>query len=255
MKGVLICGGTGSRLRPLTEITNKSLLPIYDKPLILYPLQILLDAGIKDIAVITGAERIDQMSSFLASGARFGCTFSYKIQDEPRGIAHALSLAEEFVDGDDVCAILGDNVYFDDLTPTITDFEKGGHIFLKEVSDPERFGVVELKDGKPVGIEEKPSNPKSSYAQTGCYVYDSQCFDVIRNLTPSNRGELEITDVTKWYLEQKKLGYTILKDKWIDAGTFESLFKASELVRERKTEIIENTKETVLQKEETPMNR
>lgn len=246
MKGVLICGGSGTRLRPLTEVTNKSLLPVYDKPLVLYPLQTLIDAGIRDIIVITGTEHIEQMASFLGSGTRFHCRFSYRVQDEPRGIAQALGMAEEFVDGDNVCAILGDNIYFDHLGKQIQNFKKGGHIFLKEVQDPERFGVAELKGNRVVSVEEKPLKPKSNLAQTGCYVYDSRCFEVIRNLQPSERGELEITDVTKWYMEQNELTATILQDQWIDAGTFESLHRAAVEVRGRKKEIADMAKGTAL---------
>ena len=234
MKGILICGGTGTRLRPLTEITNKSLLPVYDKPLLLYPLQTLLDAGIKDIAVISGTEHIDQIAEFLGSGKRFGCTFSFKVQEKAGGIAQALGLAEEFAEGDSVCAILGDNVYFDDLSKVIKSFKSGGHVFLKKVPDAERFGVAEFKDGKIISIEEKPKKPKSDLAITGCYVYDKHCFDIIRKLQPSPRGELEITDLSRKYMEKGALTATVLNDEWIDAGTFESLFQAAALVRERK---------------------
>ncbi len=234
MKGILICGGTGSRLRPLTEVTNKSLLPVYDRPLIEYPLGKLTSAGIKDILVISGNEHIDQMAGFLGSGARYGCSFSYRVQEQPRGIAHALGMAEAFANGESICAILGDNVFFDDLTPAIRSFAGGAHIFVKQVPDPARFGVVELRDGAVVSIEEKPSQPKSNFIQTGCYVLDNQCFDVIRGLAPSARGEYEITDVTGWYLAQEKLCATVLQNEWIDAGTFESLFRAAEAVRERK---------------------
>ena len=231
MKGILICGGTGSRLRPLTEITNKSLLPVYDRPLIQFPLKTLTDAGIKEIAVITGPEHIDQITNFLGSGERFGVTFAYKVQDKPAGIAQALGLAEEFVNGDDVCAILGDNMFFDDLTPVITSFKSGGHVFLKEVDDPERFGVAEMDGDRVVSIEEKPTKPKSNLAVTGCYVYDSHCFDIIHNMKPSPRGELEITDVSRGYLERGELLATKLIQPWIDAGTFESLFEGARLVR------------------------
>ncbi len=240
MKGVLICGGSGTRLRPLTEITNKSLLPVYDKPLIHYPLEILLKAGIKEIAIITGPEHMDQMKKYLGSGEHFGCTFSFAIQEKPAGIAQALGLAETFAQGEKVCALLGDNVFFDDLTPAITSFKTGGHLFIKEVNDPERFGVVELdanqSASQPVNvlsIEEKPTKPKSNMIATGCYLFDEQCFDVIKNLKPSARGELEITDVSAWYLEQHQLTATILQNEWIDAGTFDSLHRASCLVKER----------------------
>jgi glucose-1-phosphate thymidylyltransferase len=238
MKGILICGGTGSRLRPLTSVTNKSLLPVYDKPLIMYPLDVLIKGGITDIAIVTGTEHIDQMAAFLGSGSKFGCNFAFKVQEKAGGIAQALGLAEEFSAGDSICAILGDNVYFDDLTPAIMSFTKGGHVFLKEVADPERFGVAEIKTeggmSEVLSIEEKPAVPKSNFAITGCYLYDNRCFDIIRNLTPSARGELEITDVNKAYLASGELGATMLMQEWIDAGTFESLFSAAQLVRERK---------------------
>jgi len=231
MKGVLICGGTGSRLRPLTEITNKSLLPVYDKPLILYPLQVLLDAGIQDVAIVTGTEHIDQIQKFLGDGSRFGCAFSYHVQEQPGGIAQALGLAKDFVERDSVCAILGDNIYFDCLSPTVCAFQSGAHAFLKEVQDPQRFGVGEVVDGKLISIEEKPEHPKSNLALTGCYLFDHRCFDVIRNMKPSARGELEITDVMKWYLENDTVKTTTLQQEWIDAGTFESLFLATQIVR------------------------
>lgn len=234
MKGVLICGGTGSRLRPLTEITNKSLLPVYDKPLICYPLQVMRDAGITDIAVITGPEHMEQMTAFLGSGSRFGCTFAYKVQEKPGGIAQALGLAEEFIGGDSCCAILGDNIFFDDLAAVIKGFSKGAHVFLKEVPDPERFGVAVVEGDTITSVEEKPKKPRSNLAVTGCYLYDGTCFDVIRNMKPSARGELEITDVSRAYMEQKALKATVLRDEWIDAGTFESLHRAACAVRERR---------------------
>lgn len=250
MKGVLICGGTGSRLRPLTEVTNKSLLPVYDRPLIYYPLDVLLHAGIDDIMIVTGNEHIDQMAGFLGGGERFGAKFTYRVQDKPEGIAQALSMAEAFANGDNVCAILGDNIYFDDLSNHIRAFQKGGHVFLKSVHDPERFGVAELDGNRITSIEEKPVAPKSDYAVTGCYVYDNRCFDVIRNLQPSARGEFEITDVSRWYMEQGELTATILGQEWVDAGTFESLFKASQLARERTLNLIEMGKEKALEKTE-----
>lgn len=233
MKGVLICGGSGSRLKPLTDITNKSLLPVYDKPLVHYPLQILLDAGIREIAVITGPEHLGQMTKYLGSGSQFGCEFAFKVQEKPAGIAEALGLAEEFAAGDSVCTILGDNVFFSDLSATIRSFKSGGHVFLKEVPDPERFGVVTVKGDRVVTMEEKPMKPKSNLAVTGCYVYDQRCFEIIRRLRPSERGELEITDVSKWYLDKGELTATVLREEWIDAGTFESLFRASELAHGR----------------------
>lgn len=248
MKGVLICGGSGTRLKPLTEITNKSLLPVYDKPLILYPLQVLLDAGIKEIVIISGSEHVDQMAGFLGSGGRFGCEFSYRVQDKAGGIAQALGLAESFVDGDDVCAILGDNVYFDDLSTHIRNFTEGAHLFLKEVADPERFGVAEMDGEKVVSVEEKPKHPKTNMAVTGCYVYDKHCFDIIRNLKPSARGEYEITDVSGWYVERGLAKATTLTQEWVDAGTFDSLFRAADIVRKHRIEgIVKNVTEKTAQ--------
>lgn len=233
----MICGGSGTRLKPLTEITNKSLLPVYDKPLILYPLQVLLDAGIKEIAVICGSEHMDQMAAFLGSGSRFGCEFNFCVQEKPGGIAQALGLAEAFAEGSDVCAILGDNVYFDDLSPAIKNFKGGAHLFVKEVHDPERFGVAVMENGIITSVEEKPKKPKSNLAVTGCYVYDKRCFEIIRNLKPSARGEYEITDVSGWYVNNKEAKATILKEEWVDAGTFESLFRAAELVRGKRKDL------------------
>ncbi len=238
MKGVLICGGSGTRLRPLTEITNKSLLPVYDKPLILYPLNVLLRAGIREIVIVSGPEHIDQMEKFLGSGERFGCTFHFVMQAEPKGIAQALGLAEPYAAGESICALLGDNIFFDDLSHVIQTFEKGCHLFLKEVHDPERFGVAtcEKKDGiiSVTNIEEKPKEPKTNSIVTGCYVYDQECFNVIRTLKPSKRGEIEISDLNQWYVEQQQAYGTQLEKEWIDAGTFESLFRAAEMVRKEK---------------------
>jgi glucose-1-phosphate thymidylyltransferase len=186
---------------------------------------------------------MDQMALFLGSGTKFGCEFAFKVQEKPGGIAQALALAEEFVAGDSLCAILGDNVFFDSVADTVKNFTSGAHVFLKEVPDPERFGVAEIEeqgarsseqgDVSVISIEEKPAEPKSNLAVTGCYIYDKQCFDLIRTQQPSARGELEITDVSKAYLAKGQLKATILKEDWIDAGTFESLFKAAEMVRTR----------------------
>jgi len=184
--------------------------------------------------IVTGTDHIDQMKSFLGDGSDFRCRFSFAVQKEPRGIAQALGMAEEFADGENICAILGDNIFFDAISEQIHAFEKGSHIFLKEVPDPERFGVAELDGDKVISIEEKPSAPKSNLAHTGCYLYDARCFDVIRELKPSERDELEITDVSKWYLGQGELTASILQDEWIDAGTFESLHQAAVKVRARK---------------------
>lgn len=234
MKGVLICGGSGTRLKPLTDITNKSLLPVYDKPLIEYPLAVLQSAGIQEIMVVTGAEHMDQIAAYLGSGARFGCTFTFAVQEKPQGIAQALGLAEAFADGDSVCAILGDNVFFDDLSSTIKTFSSGAHLFLKEVHDPERFGVATMSGDIVTEVIEKPTTPKTNLAVTGCYVYDTRCFEIIKSMKPSARGELEITDVSDWYVKKGEAQATVLQEDWVDAGTFESLYKAASLVREKK---------------------
>ena len=206
---------------------------MYDKPLLQYPLQILLDAGIRHIAVITGPEHMEQITKFLGSGSRFGCEFAYRVQEKPKGIAEALGLARELVGSDHCCVLLGDNVFFSNLSPIIKKFTGGGHLFVKNVSDPERFGVVTMEGDRVKKIEEKPKNPASDMVATGCYIYDSRCFDVIASLTPSARNELEISDVSEWYARRNELTATVLDDEWIDAGTFESLFRASELVRMR----------------------
>ena len=254
MKGILICGGKGTRLLPLTKNTHKSLLPVGGKPMVLYPLQVLLDAGIHEIMLITGPEFAGNFMQFLGSGAKFGCSFTYRIQDEPKGIAQALGMAESFADGKPVCALLGDNIFEDNLAEHIHAFRekggspsearsaKGGHLFLKEVPDPERFGVATLRDaplrGAPQGnsavvtsLEEKPLNPKTNLAVTGCYLYDARCFEIIHSLKPSARGELEITDVSRAYLEADELTATVLRGAWIDAGTHESLQRAENLVQ------------------------
>jgi glucose-1-phosphate thymidylyltransferase len=240
MKGILICGGSGTRLRPLTEKTHKSLLPIGGKPMIFYPLQILLKAGIKEIMLVTGPEHSGAFMQYLGSGAKFGCSFTYRIQDEPKGIAQALGMAEAFADESPICALLGDNIFGEDLSKHIHSWSdqggQGGHLFLKEVTDPERFGVavatqVESGKWKVESLEEKPAKPKSNLAVTGCYLYDSRCFEIIRNLRPSARGELEITDVSKKYLAWGELTATVLRKEWIDAGTQEALKRAESMVQ------------------------
>ena len=239
MKGLLICGGLGTRLRPLTEVTHKSLLPVYDKPLIMYPLDVLVKAGIKEIMIITAPEQAGKFMQFLGSGERFGCEFSFRIQERPGGIAQVLGMAEAFAAGDSICAVLGDNIFLDDLSEDIKGFKGGGHLFVTEVPDPERFGVVEMNNGNVISVEEKPKAPKSNLIGTGCYIYDNRCFEVVRNLEPSYRGELEITDVNKWYLEQGALTASILEKYWIDAGTFDSLLDASNAIYNEKQQTLE----------------
>jgi glucose-1-phosphate thymidylyltransferase len=231
MKGVILAGGTGSRLYPLTKVTNKHLLPVYDKPMIYYPLQTLISAGIKDIMIVSGKGHAGHFLELLGSGSELGVHFTYEIQEEAGGIAQALSFAEDFADGDDITVILGDNIFQDSIKADIPAFKGGAKIFLKEVTDAHRFGVAELEGNRVIGIEEKPANPKSNFAVTGLYIYDCEVFDAIKTLRPSGRGELEITDVNNYYINKDTMGYRILDGFWSDAGTFESLFRASELVR------------------------
>ncbi|MGA9142030.1 MAG: sugar phosphate nucleotidyltransferase [Methanocella sp.] len=237
MKGVILAGGTGSRLFPLTKVTNKHLLPVYDEPMIYYPLKTLIDAGIRDIMIVSGKGHVGHFLELLGSGSDFGVRFSYEIQKEAGGIAQALSLARGFVDGDSVTVILGDNIYEDNVKEHVQSFKSGARIFLKPVTDAHRFGVAEVdeKKNQVLGIEEKPKQPKSNLAVTGLYIYDKTVFDVVKTLKPSGRGELEITDVNNYYVRQGKLSFSVLEGYWSDAGTFESLFRASELVRVKKT--------------------
>ncbi len=231
MKGIILAGGTGSRLLPLTKVTNKHLLPVYDKPMIYYPLETLIGMGIKDILIISGPGHAGHFLNLLGSGKEFGVKLSYAIQEEAGGIAQALGLAEDFADTDNVSVILGDNIYEDKFD--LSDYKSGAKIFLKEVNDPQRFGVAEIVGDKVVSIEEKPKTPKSNFAVTGLYVYDNSVFSIIKNLKPSQRGELEITDVNNAYLKLGKMKADFVKGYWSDAGTFESLIRASNLVFEK----------------------
>ncbi|HEY3274013.1 MAG TPA: sugar phosphate nucleotidyltransferase [Methanocella sp.] len=237
MKGVILAGGTGSRLHPLTKVTNKHLLPVYDEPMVYYPLKTLINAGIKDILIVSGKDHVGHFLELLGSGSEFGVRLSYEIQKEAGGIAQALGLAEHFVDGDDVIVILGDNIYEDNVKEHVESFRSGARIFLKPVEDARRFGVAEVdeKNKRVLGIEEKPKQPKSDYAVTGLYIYDNSVFQVVNTLKPSGRGELEITDVNNYYVRKGKLPFSVLDGYWSDAGTFESLYRASELVRLKKT--------------------
>jgi glucose-1-phosphate thymidylyltransferase len=234
MKGVILAGGLGSRLRPLTKVTNKHLLPIYDKPMIYYPIETLCKAGIRDIMVVTGGTSAGDFLRLLGNGAEFGLKdIYYTYQEGEGGIADALRLCEHFAEGSRIVVVLGDNVVQDDIAPFVRKFEQqtsGARILLKEVSDPQRFGVPELDGDRIVRIEEKPAHPKSNYAVTGIYMYDGQVFDFIRHLKPSGRGELEITDVNNHYIRQGDLFYDVLDGWWTDAGTFESLFNANALI-------------------------
>lgn len=234
MKGIILAGGKGNRLNPLTNVTNKHLLPVYDKPMIFYPLNTLLKTGIRDILIVTGTEYAGGFLKLLGSGKKFGCRFTFEVQEEASGIAHALGLAKDFADGDDTAVILGDNIFEDDMASAVNYFHSGAHIFLKEIPDAKRFGVAEIKGNKIISIEEKPANPKSNLAVTGFYLYDHTVFDIIKTLKPSGRNELEITDVNNHYIAQRKMNYTILAGEWTDSGTFESLYKANTIARNQK---------------------
>lgn len=235
MKGVILAGGLGTRLRPLTLVTNKHLLPIYDRPMIHYPIEFLVNAGILDILIVTGGEHAGDFLKLLKNGKQLGVHhLEYAYQEGEGGIADALKLAEEFADGGKICVVLGDNIIQGDLRKAAGDFftqKSGAKLLLKEVHDPERFGVAQLDDsGKIVEIIEKPENPTSQLAVTGIYFYDADVFEICRTLKPSGRGELEITDVNNLYLERGDLTYEVLDGWWTDAGTFESLHHASCLV-------------------------
>ena len=233
LRGIILAGGTGSRLMPLTKVTNKHLLPVGQKPMIYYPIEKLTSIGIREILIVTGIEHMGDVVSLLGSGKQFGCRFTYKVQDEAGGIAQALGLAENFAQKQPIIVILGDNVFEDNLRDYADRFisqKTGARVMLKQVPKPERFGVALLSDDKIIGIEEKPKQPRSNYAIIGIYFYDASVFDIIRELKPSDRGEYEITDVNNAYIAKNQLAYDILEGWWTDAGTFESLDRANELV-------------------------
>ncbi|MFL6447206.1 MAG: sugar phosphate nucleotidyltransferase [Bryobacteraceae bacterium] len=236
MKGIVLAGGTGSRLFPLTKITNKHLLPIYDKPMIYYPIQTLVDAGIRDLLIVTGGRNSGDFLRLLANGKEFGLKhINYTYQEGEGGIADALALAEHFAEGERVCVVLGDNIIEGSIAQAVRDFqaqERGAKILLKQVHDAERFGVAEIQGDRIVGIEEKPAEPKSNYAVTGIYMYDETVFDKTRTLKPSERGELEITDVNNAYIREGSMTFNYLEGWWTDAGTFDSLLRAANLVNE-----------------------
>jgi glucose-1-phosphate thymidylyltransferase len=234
MKGVILAGGLGSRLLPLTKITNKHLLPVYNKPMIFYPIRALINAGIRDILLVTGGNNAGDFLRLLGNGRDFDLKhMDYTYQDGEGGIADALKLAEYFAAGEKICVILGDNIIEKNFLNAVEDFkkqEKGAKILLKEVPDPERFGVPVFDGDKVLRIEEKPENPKSGYAVTGIYMFDNSVFDIAKKLKPSARGELEITDVNNVFIDRGDMTWDILEGWWTDAGTFESLHRAGKLV-------------------------
>jgi glucose-1-phosphate thymidylyltransferase len=234
MKGVILAGGLGTRLYPLTKVTNKHLLPVYDKPMIYYPIQSLINAGIDDILIVTGGNNAGDFLKLLGNGKEFGLRhINYTYQEGEGGIAEALRLAEFFASGEKICVVLGDNIIEKNIRRAVENFRRqkeGAKILLKEVSDPERFGVAELKGDRIVRIEEKPKKPRSRYAVIGIYLFDQEVFNLIRTLKPSDRGELEITDVNNRYIEKGLMTWDILEGWWTDAGTFESLLRANQLV-------------------------
>ncbi len=234
MKGVILAGGLGTRLYPLTKVTNKHLLPVYDKPMIYYPIQTLINAGIDDILIVTGGNNAGDFLKLLGNGKDFGLKhMNYTYQEGEGGIAEALRLAEFFASGEKICVVLGDNIIEKNIGKAVENFRKqreGAKILLKEVPDPQRFGVAEVKGDRIAGIEEKPKEPKSRYAVIGIYLFDQLVFDTIKTLKPSDRGELEITDVNNRYIEKDLMTWDILEGWWTDAGTFESLLRANQLV-------------------------
>lgn len=235
MKGIILAGGFGNRLRPLTAITNKHLLPVYDRPMIIYPLQTLVEAGIRDVLIVIGPEYAGGFFTLLGDGDRYGCRIVYRCQEQAGGIAQALSLAVDFVGEDNCAVILGDNIYEDDLSSAIKNFTSGAMIFLKETPEAGRFGVAEWDPltKKVISIQEKPKRPKSDYAVTGLYLYDKTVFPRIADLQPSARGEYEITDVNNSYVSSGQMDAVILNGEWTDAGTFESLFHANQMARRK----------------------
>ncbi len=241
MKGVILAGGLGTRLRPLTEITNKHLLPVGREPMIWHPVRQLVSSRITDIMIITSTDHMGSIVNSLGSGRRFGCEFTYRVQETAGGIAHALGLSQRFAAGDSIVVLLGDNVFEYSIAPFVDAFrvqESGARVMLKEVGDPERYGVAALDERQILSIEEKPAAPKSNHAVVGCYAYDGKVFDIIERIAPSDRGELEITAVNNHYIERGELQYSFVRGGWTDAGTFESLADANELLMRNGNEIL-----------------
>ena len=241
MKGIILAGGLGTRLYPLTKATNKHLLPVGREPMLYHPIKQLINASIRDILTITSTDHMGDVVQCLGSGEEFGCRLSYKVQEEAGGIAHALALAEDFAGNDKICVLLGDNIFEYSIAPYVEDFLKqkdGARVLIKEVGDPERYGVAALDEHHILDIEEKPANPKSSFAVVGLYLYGPEVFKIIKNMEVSERGELEITTVNNFYIRNNQLQYSICKGRWTDAGTFESLFEASKILLENENRIL-----------------
>lgn len=237
LKGVILAGGLGTRLYPLTKVTSKHLLPVGNEPMVFHTVRQLTDAGIKDILIVTNPSHVDGFVRALGSGKEYGCDFTYRVQEEAKGIAHALALAEGFAAAGSTVVMLGDNIFESSIRQVVMDFKKqqtGARVLLKQVDDPERFGVANFDGDKIVSIEEKPENPKSNFAVVGVYIYDSSVFEIIRTIEPSQRGEYEITSVNNVYIERGQLSYTFLQGEWIDAGTFDSLADAHRIILSRK---------------------
>lgn len=243
MKGIILAGGTGSRLMPITLYLNKHLFPVYDRPMILFPLEAMKRSGIRDILVVTDKHRGEKIIEFLGSGEDFDVSLTYRFQSEPNGIGNAIKLCESYVNGHNMLVMLGDNIVFDDITDDIKTFANGSKVFLKKVDDASRFGVPIFDDhNRIINIIEKPKPPPNNFAVTGIYLFDQSVFEKANRCNPSDRGELEIADILRYYASENLLKYRILEKIWIDAGTFESLFQASSFVRE--LERVENSSET-----------
>jgi len=242
MKGVVLAGGTGTRLYPLTKVTNKHLLPVGKEPMLFHPIKQLVGAGIRQILIVTSTDHMGDIVKVLGSGKEFGCEFTYHVQEEPNGIAGALSLAENFAGNDKIVAFLGDNIFEYSIKPYVKKFEKreeGARVLLKKVSDPDRYGIAAMDEEHIIEIEEKPRSPKTNYAVVGVYMYDSEVFNIMRNQEPSARGEYEITSVNNEYIKRKKMEYDIVEGRWMDTGTFESLLEANRILYQLNNEIVE----------------
>lgn len=234
MKGIILSGGAGTRLSPLTKVTSKQLLPIYNRPMIFYPLNTLIKAGVKEILIIVAPEKAGDYLNLLGSGKEFGVKFTYEIQDKPRGLPEAFIIAETFLNGDGCVMILGDNIFEDDMTRHIETFTRGARVVAKKVTDPERFGIVEFdKKMKVISVEEKPKKPKSNFAVPGFYIFDSNIVKIAKSLKPSKRNELEIIDILNHYLKKGELDVKTITKEWVDAGTFDSLVKANLLAQKK----------------------